>query len=119
MTPVVTLILYDPPLARQPLGSIVNVLLLFEADGDEDICSQKPSTKKTELVSAFDRYQDAGILASRLMLFDRRDVFHAAGDLFRSDGTSANRGVWQKDVGQYSEGYVFSACGGAACPFAL
>ena len=67
-----------------------------------------------ELVSAFDRHQDAGIVASRLMLFDRRDVFHSAGDLFRSDGTSANRGVWQKDVGQYSEGYVFSACGGAA-----
>ena len=67
-----------------------------------------------ELASAFDRYQDAGILASRLMLFYKRDVFHAAGDLFRSDGTSANRGVWQKDVGQYREGYVFSACGGAA-----
>ena len=67
-----------------------------------------------EIVSAFERHQDAGIVASRLMLFDRRDLFHAAGDLFRSDGTSANRGVWQKDVGQYSEGYVFSACGGAA-----
>ena len=25
-----------------------------------------------------------------------------------------NRGVWQKDAGQYEEGYVFSACGGAA-----
>ena len=67
-----------------------------------------------ELVSAFDRHQNAGIIASKLMLFDRRDVFHAAGDLFRSDGTSSNRGVWQKDVGQYGEGYVFSACGGAA-----
>ena len=67
-----------------------------------------------EIVSAFERHQDAGIVASRLMLFDRRDLFHAAGDLFRSDGISANRGVWQKDVGQYSEGYVFSACGGAA-----
>ena len=44
-----------------------------------------------ELASAFDRYQDAGIVASILILFDKRDVFHASGDLYRSDGTSANR----------------------------
>ena len=62
-----------------------------------------------ELASAFDRYQDAGILASRLMLFDKRDVFHAAGDLFRSDGTSANRGVWEKDVGQYSDCLLYTS----------
>ena len=37
-----------------PLGSSVKVLLLFETDGDEDICSQKPSSKKSPLPSAFD-----------------------------------------------------------------
>jgi GT2 family glycosyltransferase len=50
-----------------------------------------------------------------MMLFDRRDTFHAAGDIFRTDGTPGNRGVWEKDVGQYDEeGPVFSANGGSA-----
>lgn len=67
-----------------------------------------------EIVAAFNRYPDAGMVASKLLLFDQRDTFHTAGDLFCTDGVPANRGVWQKDSGQYDEGYVFSACGGAA-----
>ena len=67
-----------------------------------------------EIEAAFHRYPNAGMVASRILLFDRRDTFHTAGDIFRSDGVPTNRGVWQKDVGQYEEGYVFSACGGAA-----
>ena len=53
-TPVVTLILYTTPFVILSLGSSKNVLLLFETDGDEDIRAQKPSSKKSELVSAFD-----------------------------------------------------------------
>lgn len=67
-----------------------------------------------EILAAFDRHPRAGIVASKMLLFDRRDILHTAGDLYRADGTPANRGVWQKDEGQFAEGPVFSACGGAA-----
>jgi GT2 family glycosyltransferase len=67
-----------------------------------------------EVIAAFDRHPKAGIVASKMLLFDRRDTFHTAGDLYRIDGIPANRGVWQKDENQFQEGLVFSACGGAA-----
>lgn len=67
-----------------------------------------------EVIAAFDRHPKAGIVASKMLLFDRRDTFHTAGDLYRIDGIPANRGVWQKDENQFQEGWVFSACGGAA-----
>lgn len=67
------------------------------------------------IVDTFARYPEAGSVASKMMLFDRRDHFHAAGDYYRVDGLPGNRGVWQKDVGQYDEAEaVFGACGGAA-----
>jgi GT2 family glycosyltransferase len=67
------------------------------------------------VVDAFERYPDAGSVASKMLLFDRRDTFHTAGDYFTRSGRAGNRGVWQKDVGQYErEEYVFSACGGSA-----
>ncbi len=67
------------------------------------------------LVDAFARHPEAGLIASKILLFDRRDHLHTAGDLFRVDGRLFNRGVWEKDEGQYDqETYVFSACGGAA-----
>ena len=67
------------------------------------------------IVAAFERHPDAGIVASKMLLFDRRDTFHTAGDFYRLDGIPGNRGVWQKDTGQYErEEYVFSACGGSA-----
>ncbi len=67
------------------------------------------------LVDAFARHPEAGLVASKILLFDRRDHLHTAGDLFRVDGRLFNRGVWEKDEGQYDqETYVFSACGGAA-----
>lgn len=67
------------------------------------------------LVDAFARHPQAGLVASKILLFDQRDRLHTAGDLFRVDGRLFNRGVWEKDQGQYDqETYVFSACGGAA-----
>jgi len=67
------------------------------------------------LVEAFERRPRAGILASKILLFDRRDRFHAAGDFYRVDGLPGNRGVWEKDVGQYDEEeLVFGASGAAA-----
>jgi GT2 family glycosyltransferase len=68
-----------------------------------------------EVVAAFERHPEAGFLASKMLLFDQRDTFHTAGDYYRVDGQPGNRGVWQKDVGQFDEEeYVFSACGGSS-----
>ncbi|HLF27664.1 MAG TPA: glycosyltransferase family 2 protein [Anaerolineae bacterium] len=67
------------------------------------------------IVAAFARHPAAGLVASKMLLFDRRDTFHTAGDFYRLDGMPGNRGVWQKDEGQYDrEECVFSACGGSA-----
>ena len=68
-----------------------------------------------EVVAAFERHPEAGLVASKMLLFDRRDTLHTAGDFVRLDGTPGNRGVWQRDEGQFDrEEYVFSACGGSA-----
>jgi GT2 family glycosyltransferase len=68
-----------------------------------------------EIAAAFLRDPEAGTVASKMLLFDQRDTFHTAGDFYRVDGIPGNRGVWQKDTGQYNrEAYVFSACGGSA-----
>jgi GT2 family glycosyltransferase len=68
-----------------------------------------------ELLVAFEQNPHVGIVASKMLLFDRRDQFHTAGDYYRVDGLPGNRGVWQKDVGQFDQQEpVFSACGGSA-----
>ncbi len=67
------------------------------------------------IANAFERVPEAGSVASKMLLFDQRDILHTAGDYYRADGLPGNRGVWQKDSGQYDEeAVVFSACGGAA-----
>ncbi len=67
------------------------------------------------IADAFARYPKVGLVASKMLLFDRRDTFHTAGDYVTLDGLAHNRGVWQKDEGQYDDpAYVFSACGGSA-----
>jgi GT2 family glycosyltransferase len=67
------------------------------------------------LAEAFERHPQAGAVASKILLFDQRDHLHTAGDFYRLDGTPGNRGVWQRDEGQFDdEARVFSACGGAA-----
>ncbi|MDI7274450.1 MAG: glycosyltransferase family 2 protein [Anaerolineae bacterium] len=66
------------------------------------------------LVRALDEHPDAGAAASKILVFDRRNRIHSAGDSFRTDGLPANRGVWQEDAGQYDrQEYVFGGCGGA------
>lgn len=68
-----------------------------------------------EIVSAFDRNPDVGMIASKMLLFTERDKIHTTGDFFTTDGRAGNRGVWEKDEGQYdTEDYVFSACGGSS-----
>lgn len=67
------------------------------------------------VVDAFRRHPEAGMVASKMLLYDRRDHLHTAGDYFTVDGQAGNRGVWQRDEGQFDrEEYVFSACGGSS-----
>lgn len=67
------------------------------------------------VVDAFARHPEAGMVASKMLLFDRRDTIHTTGDYFTVEGKPGNRGVWQRDEGQYDqEEYVFSACGGSS-----
>ncbi|MCY4062959.1 MAG: glycosyltransferase family 2 protein [Chloroflexi bacterium] len=68
-----------------------------------------------QVTRAFESHTDAGIIASKMLLFDQRDRLHTAGDFFTVDGRAGNRGAWERDSGQYDRGeYVFSACGGSA-----
>lgn len=67
-----------------------------------------------EMARAALAHPQAGAIACKIMLADRRDHFHSAGDGYRVDGIGVNRGVWQKDEGQYDiEMEVFGVCGGA------
>ena len=66
------------------------------------------------LVGRMQAYPDAGIIASKMLLFSERDKIHSAGDGFGTDGIPINRGVWQKDDGQFdTDSYIFGGCGGA------
>jgi GT2 family glycosyltransferase len=92
----------------------------MEAACGEFICLLNNDTEAdphwaAAVVDGFARHPQAGFMASRMMLFDQRDHFHAAGDFYRVDGQPGNRGVWQANQGQFDqEEYVFSACGGAS-----
>jgi GT2 family glycosyltransferase len=90
----------------QARGKIV-VLLNNDTEADEGWL--------TAVTQAFQTYQQVGMVASKMLLFDRRNTIHTAGDFYQLNGVPGNRGVWQQDVGQYDlEERVFSACGGTA-----
>jgi len=66
------------------------------------------------LLDALTRNPEAGMAASKMLLYDRPTVINSAGDTFGRDGVPGNRGVWQEDRGQYDqEEWVFGGCGGA------
>jgi len=66
------------------------------------------------LVTALIEHPEAGMAAAKMLLFDRRDHIHSAGDGYGQDGIPFNRGVWQRDEGQFDEpGWIFGGCGGA------
>jgi GT2 family glycosyltransferase len=66
------------------------------------------------LVTALLDHPDAGMAASKMLLFDQRDTIHSAGDAYGVDGIPINRGVWQKDQGQFDDDeYIWGGCGGA------
>ncbi len=70
-----------------------------------------------ELVKALARHPEAGMATPKLLLFDQREVINAAGDFYRLDGVPGNRGVWERDQGQYNEEEWVFGPGGAAALF--
>ncbi len=65
------------------------------------------------LVEMAEAHPHAGAIASKMLLFDRRDTLHNAGDTMGADGIPRNRGVWERDAGQYDHDLaIFGGCGG-------
>jgi GT2 family glycosyltransferase len=111
----------------------VNLIELTENRGFTGACNAGMQAAKGELIAllnndtevdsnwaaavidAFDRHSEVGAVASKMLLFDKRDHIHTAGDFFTTNGRAGNRGVWQRDEGQFDrEEFVFSACGGSS-----
>jgi GT2 family glycosyltransferase len=66
------------------------------------------------LVDGLSSRPGAGLVASKMLLYDRPTVINSAGDTFGRDGIPGSRGVWEEDRGQYDhEEWVFGGCGGA------
>lgn len=86
-----------------------DILVLLNNDAVPD------HTWLASLIDALDRNPWAGMAASRLMLYDRPDHFHSAGDYYGLDCVPNSRGVWRRDRGQYNrEEEVFGPCAAAA-----
>lgn len=92
----------------------------IEATGGEYVALLNNDTEADprwleQLVGALDRFPTYDFAASKLLLFDRRDHIHSAGDYYGMNGVPGNRGVWQRDRGQYDiMEEVFGPCAGAA-----
>jgi len=86
-----------------------NFIALLNNDTEVD------SNWAAAVIDSFNRHPEVGSIASKMLLFDKRDHIHTAGDFFTTNGRAGNRGVWQRDEGQFDrEEYVFSACGGSS-----
>jgi GT2 family glycosyltransferase len=84
------------------------ILISLNNDTQADPCFVE------SLVTALVERPEAGMAAAKMLLFDRRDTLHSAGDGYGVDGIPFNRGVWQQDEGQFEEpGWIFGGCGGA------
>ncbi len=87
------------------LGRVI-VLLNNDTEPDPDWLA--------ELAKTICQHPDAAIVASKLLLFDKRDHLHTTGDTMGLDGIPRNRGVWEEDRGQYDgQTEIFGGCGGA------
>jgi hypothetical protein len=89
------------------------VIVLLNSDTEPE------PTWLAELVKAFVANPQAATVTSKLLLFDRRDTLHTAGDLLGVDGIPRNRGVWEVDQGQYDAApRLYSAAAAAPPPIA-
>jgi len=67
------------------------------------------------LVAPLEADPTIGFCASKLLLFDRHDHLHSAGDGYTTGGVPLNRGAWRRDDGRYDQPeLIFGACAGAA-----
>lgn len=90
-------------------ATVAPIVVLLNNDTEAD------SRWLEALVGALERHPAYAFAASKLLLFDRRDHLHSAGDYYRPDGEPGSRGVWERDVGQYDAvSEVFGPCAGAA-----
>ena len=65
-----------------------------------------------ELAKAICADPQAAIFASKVLLYDQPDVLHTTGDTMGANGLPGNRGVWERNTGQYdSATQVFGGCG--------
>ncbi len=90
-----------------------------EARGDVLVLLNNDTEADPEWLEEIERtlqeHPEAGSIASKILLFDKRNVIHSTGDMMGRDGIPINRGVWEEDKGQYDlYQQVFSACGAAA-----
>ena len=91
---------------RESRGEIV-ALLNNDAEAREDWLDKMAGAGRS--------HPEADFFACKILLFDRRDTIHSAADFYSADGLPGNRGVWQKDTGQYdNEEFVLLACGAAS-----
>jgi GT2 family glycosyltransferase len=68
-----------------------------------------------ESVKALEAHPDAGCIAARMRLFDRRTYLDTVGDLYFRNGCPAKRGWLMPDGPEYEQNsWVFSPCAGAA-----
>lgn len=66
------------------------------------------------LVDTAERYPDAGAVTSKLVYADRPAVIQNAGGVILSDGSGGDRGMEERDTGQFdSPEEVFGFCGAA------
>lgn len=92
---------------------------LDAAQGDILVLFNNDAEAEPDWLAAIDQtFQsrpEISSVASRIMLYDRPNVFHTTGDYYRANGVPGNRGVWQEDKGQYAAvEEVLGACGAAA-----
>jgi GT2 family glycosyltransferase len=91
---------------RASQGQVV-ALLNNDTEADQDWLSA--------MCAEFRQHPGVSVCATKLLLFDRRDTLHSAGDFYGLDCVPGNRGVWETDRGQYDQRVeAFGACGGAA-----
>ncbi len=69
------------------------------------------------LVKAVCGNPQAGLFASKVLLMDRPDTLHTTGDMMGANGLPINRGVWERDLGQYDR--RTSVFGGSGCALAI
>ena len=69
------------------------------------------------LVAAADAFPEHGMFATRILMYDRRNVFDSTGLLVYPDGICRSRGWLEKDLGQYDEGAEVLGPNGCAAAY--